>query len=203
MKLTCPSCGAEYPIEAGLLEDEGKRLAAIVGEMEPVLARTALAYLRLFKPAKTALRTARAIKVLQELLELVRVGTVCRDERNGIHRPASSAAWIAGIEQMLQQPERLRLPLSNHNYLRQIVWGIADQADAQAERQRGKGVSRQGTGGFAPAADAVDNDLRKMNDHLIWLKTQFERGFLTREDYDRQVSETRAKYSAATKGESR
>lgn len=197
MKITCPSCGAEYPVEAGLLEDDGKRLAAILGEMEPLLARAALTYLRLFKPTKTALRVVRAIKILSELRELVREGTVCRDERNGLHRPAPIGAWVAGIEQMLQRPEALRLPLSNHNYLRQVVWGIADQADAHAERDREKTLRTQPR---APAAQA--DPLQRMNDHLSWLRTQLDRKFITQEEHDRQAAETRAKYSAGAKGAS-
>lgn len=189
MKLTCPSCGAEYPIEAGLLEDDGKRLAAILGEMEPTLARAAISYLRLFKPTKTALRTTRAIKLLQELLALVRVGTVCRDERGGLRRPAPIAAWVAGIEQMLQQPGRLQLPLSNHNYLRQVVYGLADAADAKAERQHEKELRSRPRG---PSSDP----LQKMNDHLRWLQTQLERKFITQEEYDKQTAETRARYGA-------
>lgn len=190
MKLTCPSCGAEYPIEAGLLEDDGKRLAAILGDMEPALARAAISYLRLFKPVKTALRTTRAIKLLQELLALVRVGTVCRDERGGIRRPAPIAAWIAGIEQMLQQPGRLQLPLSNHNYLRHVVFGLADAADARAERQHEKDLRTRPRGVTSPES----NPLQKMDDHLRWLKTQLERKFITQEEYDRQTAETRARY---------
>lgn len=190
MKLTCPSCGAEYPIEAGLIEDDGKRLAVIFGEMEPALARAAISYLRLFKPPKTALRTTRAIKLLEELQGLVRAGTVCRDERSGIRRPAPVAAWVAGIEQMLQQPGRLQLPLSNHNYLRHVVFGIADAADARAEKQHEQELRARPRGPMSPA----ENPLQKMEDHLRWLRTQLDRKFITQEDYDKQVAETRARY---------
>lgn len=188
MKLTCPSCGAEYPIEAGLLEDDGKRLAAVLGEMEPILARAAIAYLRLFKPTKTALRTARAIKILHELLTLVRAGTVCRDERGGIQRPAPIAAWVAGIDQMLQQPGRLQVPLSNHNYLRHVVFGLADAADAKAEKQREQDIRAR------PRAPAPLDPKQKLNDHLQWLATQLARGFIDQAEHDKQVADTKARH---------
>jgi len=135
MHVTCPSCHEPFPIAAGFLEVDGKRLAALLAEMEPVLGRAVLAYLRLFKPAKQGLRTARAAKLVAELDGLVREGTVCRDERGGVRRPATPAMWAQGIEQLLQQMDRLTLPLANHHYLRAVVYGIADQVDAAAERK--------------------------------------------------------------------
>ncbi len=33
--------------------------------------------------------------------------------------------WVVGIEQMVEQRNKLTLPLNNHNYLRAIVYGIA------------------------------------------------------------------------------
>ena len=30
MQLTCPCCGEQFPLEAGMADDEGKRLAALL-----------------------------------------------------------------------------------------------------------------------------------------------------------------------------
>lgn len=136
MRVCCPVCGSDYPIEAGLLEDDGKRLAAELAGMDPALGRAALAYLRLFKPPKTRLRMGRAVALARELNALVATGTVCRDERTGVHRPATPALWAAGIEQMVNQRDRLTLPLGSHGYLREVVYGLADKADAAAEQAR-------------------------------------------------------------------
>ena len=136
MRITCPNCAETYPIEAGFAAADGKRLAVQFAELEPVLARAVISYLRLFKPPKSALRTARAIKIIEELRALVEPGTVCRDERSGLRRPATQAMWAGGIDQMLATPGKLSLPLANHHYLRAIVFGIADQADAKTERAR-------------------------------------------------------------------
>jgi hypothetical protein len=136
MHITCPTCHDRFPIAAGFLEDDGKRLAALLADMEPVLGRAVIGYLRLFKPAKQGLRTARAVKLVQSLDELVREGTVCKDERGGVRRPATPAMWAEGIEQMLTDHARLSLPLGGHNYLRTVVFGIANQADAAVEQAR-------------------------------------------------------------------
>lgn len=199
MKLTCPACGAEYPIEAGLLEDDGKRLAAILAETEPALARAALAYLRLFKPATTALRTVRAIRLLTDLLGLVRAGTVSRDERSGIQRPATAAQWIAGIELMLQQIGSLALPLGSHVYLRKVVFGLADAADAAAERHRDQEL-KKGRRPSGPSDGSAGP--RSLETELEVLRNRRELGRLSQADYDRLVGATRAHHAKVDGGAS-
>lgn len=135
MRATCPECGAQAHLSAFFAEDDGKRLAALLAGMQPELGRAVIGYLGLFKPAKTALRLARALKIAQEVAELVAAGTVCKDERTGVRRPALPAHWSAGIEQMLAQRDRLTLPLDGHGYLRAVVFGLADKQDAARERQ--------------------------------------------------------------------
>ncbi|KAF2406666.1 hypothetical protein SAMN04490179_4503 [Pseudomonas antarctica] len=126
MRVQCPCCGEQFPLEAGFLDDEGKRLAAQFADIEPRLGRAILGYLRLFSPAKRGLRTTRAIKLVEELMTAINAGTVTRDARTAEAKPASPAMWTAGIDQMLAQRERLSLPLDNHHYLRAVVFGIAN-----------------------------------------------------------------------------
>ena len=38
------------------------------------------------------------------------------------------------MEEMLAKRDALRLPLKNHNYLKQVAWNMADQEDAKAEQ---------------------------------------------------------------------
>lgn len=156
MQVCCPVCATDFPVEAGLTEGDGKRLAASLAGMDPALGRAVISYLRLFKPAKTALRMARAVTICSELQKLVDAGTVCRDERTGVRRPASPALWAGGIEQMLAQRDRLVLPLANHNYLREVVYGLADKADAVAEQAREQAARTGRTFGPSPAAKQED-----------------------------------------------
>lgn len=193
MRITCPNCCESYPIDAGFADDDGKRLAALTAEMEPVLGRAVISYLRLFRPAKTALRTVRAVKIVEALLLLVRAGTVCRDERGGIRRPATPALWAAGIEQMLAMPGKLSLPLDNHNYLRAIVFGLADTADASAERQR-EADARVGKRRSGPSDNAVS--LSKLDAHLGWLRMRLGCGDLTKEQFDAEATAARAKFGS-------
>lgn len=125
MQLQCPCCDAVFNLEEGFTSAEGKQLAALFAELEPNLGKAILYYLRLFKPAKKGLKTTKAIKLVEELIALVKIGTVTRDARTNETKPASIKMWVAGIEQVLEQRDKLSLPLTNHNYLRAIVWNIA------------------------------------------------------------------------------
>lgn len=71
MRATCPECGTQAHVTAFFVEEDGKRLAMTVAAMPPDLGRATLAYLGLFKPAKTSLRIGRAAKIAAEVAELV------------------------------------------------------------------------------------------------------------------------------------
>ena len=197
LRVTCPNCCETYPIDAGFADDDGKRLAALVAGVEPVLGRAIISYLRLFKPPKSALRTTRAVKVVEDLLVLVRSGTVCRDERGGVRRPASPATWAAGIEQLLAAPGKLALPLANHHYLRAVVYGLADQADASAERQR-EANARVGNRPSTPSAPAVRSRETRLNEHLRWLRAQLEAGHIDQAEHDEQAAAARINIGGAS-----
>lgn len=178
-----------------MLDGDGKRLAAVLAGMDGTLGRAVIGYLRLFKPAKTALRTARAVKIVQELDALVRVGSVCQDERGGMRRPASPATWAAGIEQLLAVPPS-GLPLTGHNYLRRVVFGLADQADAHAERVRHETMRTGQHRGVSPPAPRED----PLAAQLAYLRQQLDYGLLTQEQFREQEAAARAKFGGADAG---
>lgn len=192
MQVCCPVCDTPFPIAAGFAEADGKRLATLLAEFEPALGRASIAYLALFKPAKTQLRMARAVKLLAELKALVDASSVCKDERSGVRRPAGPAQWIAGIEQMLQQRAALTLPLDNHNYLRSVVYGIADKIDAAAEKKReedaraGRRIDPSSAGGKPDA----------LADELAWIDQQERYEQLTPEEAAQRRANARAKHGA-------
>ena len=198
MRGTCPDCGAQAHLAAFFVEDDGKRLAAQLADMTPELGRAVIGYLGLFKPAKTALRIARAVKLVQDLAALVDAGSVCRDERSGVRRPATVAMWTAGIEQMLAQRASLTLPLDGHNYLRAVVFGLADKADAAVERQteadRRVGKHLTQPSGNSPAG----NKESPLETHLKWVNDMLKLGgdHYTPEWAEAERAKVRAKYGA-------
>jgi len=191
MRMTCPECGAQAHIAAFFVEDDGKRLAGLFAEMEPVLGRAVLGYLGLFKPAKNALRLSRAVKLVQELLHLVNAGTVCRDERGGVRRAATPGLWAQGIETVLTQRPSLTLPLDNHHYLRAVVFGLADKADAAAERQR-EDDARAGRqrGGVSPVVVSET----PLQTQLTWIAQQVNYGTMSEAEAEMARAQAREKY---------
>ncbi|MBL0949186.1 MAG: hypothetical protein IBJ08_00475 [Pseudomonas sp.] len=180
MQLQCPCCGEQFPIEAGFADADGKKLAAMLAGLDPKLGRAVLNYLRLFSPAKRGLRMTRAIKLVEELLDLVNAGTVQKDARTNDSKPAPPRIWTAGIEQMLIARDRLSLPLDNHNYLRTVVYGIASdpvqvQATAPAKPKRAATTPQQDV---QDAIGRIEADLR-----LGIIKT--------REEADRRIAAAR------------
>ncbi|WP_411832304.1 hypothetical protein [Pseudoxanthomonas mexicana] len=191
MRATCPDCGAQAHLSAFFAEDDGKRLAALLAEMQPELGRAAIGYLGLFKPGKSALRLSRAVKLTQELAALVAASTVCKDERSGVRRPATPAMWATGIETMLAQRAALALPLETHNYLRAVVYGLADKADAAAERQK-EANARVGKhlGGASAQTHAETPFERQMN----WIRQMESAGGFGAEEAQAERAKARAKY---------
>ena len=193
MRATCPECGAQAHVTAFFVEDDGKRLAMTVAGLEPELGRALLGYLGLFKPPKTALRMARAAKIAQEVADLVATGSVCKDERGGVRRPASPATWAAGIEQMLAQRGALTLPLESHGYLRAVVFGLADKADAAAERQReasaraGKHLTTASATPGAARESAYENQMR-------WIEQTLRTGGFTAAEAEQERAKARQRY---------
>lgn len=196
MRATCPECGVQAHVTAFFVEDDGKRLAMTVAGMSPELGRATIAYLGLFKPLKTALRMARAAKIAAEVADLVAAGSVCRDERNGVRRPASQAMWALGMEQMLAQRASLSLPLESHGYLRAVVFGLADKADAAEERQREADTraGRHVQAGVTLTPTAKETPLERQ---LAWIARMEEMDQFTPDQADAERAKAREKYGAA------
>lgn len=170
LRATCPSCGFEGPIDVMFVDGEAKRLAARFADFEPALGRAALGYLRLWRPAQRSLALPRAVRIVEELHELVTTGTVSRDDRTGERRRASHQVWALAIEQMLAQTEQLELPLRSHGYLRAVCYAIAgDQATVAR-------VTPQQRVGNSPAA------AREPDAHERWLEQMERLGRLRPDD---------------------
>lgn len=153
MKLICPGCGLIASAEA-MANDAACRetLQAVAGLPAP-LPPLALQYLSLFRPEKTALSWTKAARIARELAALVAGGHVQVDKKAA--RPCPARLWAQAIEEMLGRRERLERPLKNHNYLRAVTYGLADQADAQAEKRVREAEQ---SGSYRRKVDAVDDE---------------------------------------------
>jgi len=59
---------------------------------------------------------------------------------------------------MVERSATLLRPLKNHNYLRQVVWQLADQADAQQEQK----VRHGEVSGSLKARTSSDNEMSEV-----------------------------------------
>ena len=105
-----------------------------------------LPYLALFRPDKRALSWSRTLKVMQELAALIAPGWVQVQGKPA--RECPPPIWAAGMAQMVERAATLQRPLKNHNYLRQVVWQLADQATPAAN---GPSTTRSPPASSAPA----------------------------------------------------
>lgn len=110
-----------------------KTMQAIVSLPHEV-ATEILGYLGLFRPAQRALSWKAALRIMQELSVLIDSGQVRVQGKPS--RPCPPEIWATGMRQMVAQRGSISRPLHNHNYLRQVAWQLADQADANRELQQ-------------------------------------------------------------------
>lgn len=97
------------------------------------LLRPLLSYVTLFAPAKTALRYERVASLSTELVEMIRAAKL---ERAGRTWTAPLDYWRQAMEEIVQRAHGtsgLRLPLTSHGYLLEIVMGYANKSESAAE----------------------------------------------------------------------
>lgn len=137
MQIKCPACGAVASLDLLLAAEDGaSEVVKIAGEMQPELWRLMVQYVALFRPARSKLSFARMATLLGELHPMIKNAIF---ERGGKQYHAPLNYWLAAIEQMLSQRDRLTLPLKSHGYLFEIMMSI----DAKAIKDIEKAVTEQ------------------------------------------------------------
>jgi hypothetical protein len=142
MRLTCP-CGLHGSIELFTEDEHARKFAVLVASLPGGAGAVAVRYIGLFRPGKRALAWDRACKLLEEVRDMLVAGVV---ERYGKTYPGTPSLFIAAMQQMLDQRERLDLPMKTHGYLVSIIAGESPKAAAaaeEAEEQRRRQVSSQ------------------------------------------------------------
>lgn len=128
MKLgRCPICHSHLHLDALIQDDAGSELLGVLAGLGRPLARPLVQYLALFRPAKSDLSNARALKLAQETLELA--------DRDSLI--AALQDTIRSLHEKRQRGETK--PLNNHNYLKQVMASVAPDARkpaAEAENNR-------------------------------------------------------------------
>lgn len=133
MILICPSCGATHSAEAWENDVKIRQALQAACALPPQVSKVVLGYLGLFRPAQRALSWSKSLKIINDLSALIAPGHIQVQGKPA--RPCPPHIWAMGIEQMVARTD-LQRPMKNHNYLRSIVWQLADQADAGREHSQ-------------------------------------------------------------------
>jgi len=118
------------------------------------VAKEILGYLGLFRPSARALSWKKAKKITADLAALIAPGWVQIQGKPA--RPCPPHLWAMGMEQMVARADTLQRPLKNHNYLRQVTWHLADQADAGREQQQRRAETDGSQRVIRPASNQDD-----------------------------------------------
>lgn len=150
MRVTCPACHAESSLEVLVgREADARAVSAFLARNLP-LGDALVQYVALFRPAKRRLGLARMVALIEELMVDIERGAIARKGRDW---PAPPQAWRIAIAQVLLNRDKgtLTLPLTGHGYLYEVLQGLADKAEAAAERDTdAQRRSRAHTAGPAP-----------------------------------------------------
>ncbi|PTQ91244.1 hypothetical protein [Agitococcus lubricus] len=134
MHIKCPACGAVASLDLLLAAEDGaSEVVKISGEMQPELWRLMVQYIALFRPQKTKLSFSRMASLLGELHPMIKNAAF---ERGGKQFHAPLNYWLAAIEQMLAQRDRLTLPLKSHGYLFEIMMSLDAKAIKDIEKKK-------------------------------------------------------------------
>ena len=133
MKLICPGCGATASAESWLNDISCRETLLIISRLPSPLPKTTLGYFSLFRPGQRALGWKKALRLAGEIEQLVSRGFI--SIKGQVDRNCSPRIWAQAMEQMVEQRDRLNLPMPNHNYLKKVAYDLADQADYKREQQ--------------------------------------------------------------------
>lgn len=134
--LTCPSCGAEMPLEVSIAHEEMREAAYEIMKLELPEGALLLRYVGLFRPAKNKMRAAKTVQLIRELLPHMRGGEPIKHKGSELAVPME--IWRSGLEAMLAKADqdKLTLPLTSHGYLFTIIADLVEKYESALERER-------------------------------------------------------------------
>ena len=114
MKLCrCPICHSDIHLDALLEDDAGREMLGIITNLKGNNARALVSYIGLFRPEKSALSNGRALKLMQEVLEMYQPS------------PLLAHALNETVQAVMKNRRETRnvVALTNHNYLKKVYEG--------------------------------------------------------------------------------
>lgn len=159
MRITCPGCHAELTLDV-LLTNEAARLAvAKLAQVSVPFGALTLRYIALFRPEKRGLSIERMVRLINELVPDIERKAITRKGRDW---DAGLETWRAAFEIVLAKRDKgtLTLPLTSHGLLYEVMAGLVDRIEAQAERD----TERQRREHRPAGADTGPRDLSEIGE---------------------------------------
>lgn len=151
--VSCPYCGKGVDIIQSLELQAGNGWAALLSDLPVSLIGALFRYLELFKPTKQSLRWSRRLALTEELMPMMRSGTL---ERGGIVYAMPRQAWEAEMMKLVSnKPAALVLPLKSNGYLLSIMVGRVEKNLAAEETQRIAAQRNRGQSGAHTGMQSV------------------------------------------------
>lgn len=144
MKLArCPVCHSHLHLDALVQDDAGRELLVEVAKLPDFVAKPMLSYLGLFRPAKSDLSNARALKLLREVQAEYRADHVL------------ASALVETVSKLREKRTQFSdaKPLANHNYLKQVFTSVSAKVGTSVPS--GKRASAERTPEPKPAIDTA------------------------------------------------
>jgi hypothetical protein len=128
----CPHCSGGFDLIQAWQDEDARRFTALITSLPPKVIKPCFIYLtHCFKPAKQALRWSKLLKLLQELVPMIKDVQV---KRNGTTYCVPLDSWVAKLQELVESPPpNLVLPLKSHAYLLTILANQAEQFAGKAE----------------------------------------------------------------------
>jgi len=156
----CGRCGYRAPVSSFIGAAGNGELLPDYIKLPQVVQGPFYMYLSLFRPTSgCACSDPKIIRLTREMVALVSVGYV--SQQGKADRPCPPSLWAMGMERMMEQSATLTLPMKNHNYLRAIVYQLADQADSKQERQVRQAEQTGATKIRRPSDDDMSPEMRR------------------------------------------
>ena len=135
MRVTCPGCHAELSLEVLLTHEAARHAVARLAAVSLPFGALTLRYMALFRPEKRGLSIERMVRLVEELVVDVERQSITRKGREW---HADVETWRAAIDEVISKREKgtLRLPLTNHALLHEVICGLVERHEARAESQR-------------------------------------------------------------------
>jgi hypothetical protein len=134
MKLgRCPICHGQIHLEALVQDEAGRQLMASLVPLTIEHGTALVGYIGLFRSHNRDLANDRALRLMRDVLEL-----------GGAEIAPALAEVVEAMRGKAQQNPAVWKPLSNHNYLKRVIEGMAPQQGGPDVQPPGPITQQQG-----------------------------------------------------------